>query len=128
LKSHAFVLVLTSAVLLGACGATEPTPINIAGDWAGTIGTSPITMVLGQTGGAVTGTWNQSSTPAIHIIGTVNGTVTGTSFSGTLQYTLNGATCTASVAGAANATAMTWTSGGYATCGGTGFTVSITKK
>jgi len=130
----AALLVLGAAWLGAACGSTSPTNVNIAGSWSGTYqltgaSASTIAFTLSHTGTAVSGNWTLTAGPSITIIGTVNGTTSGSSFSGTMKYTLNGATCTANVAGGAAASSITWTSPGYTGCGaGTAFTVSIAKK
>jgi len=130
-----WLVALIAAGLLGAaCGSTAPTPTSIAGSWSGTLQAtgstaSTITFSLSQSGGAVSGSWQQTAGPSVSIIGTLTGTVTGSSFSGTMKYTLNGATCSANLTGPASTTSMTWTSAGFTGCGaGAAFTVAITKK
>lgn len=116
-------LLVIGLVWLSACSSpSAPTTssvamTNIAGTWNGTFAsanndTEQISMVLTQSDGTVTGTWNSTS---VMWQGQVSGTVQASSFSGQITFSgtsASGTVCTgtASVSGSASTPTMSWTS------------------
>ena len=113
-------MVVVAGVIATACSsnpaAPTPQPMQIAGNWSGTVQYTTTTsgnqvqavvFNLTQAGSAVNGTY-----AAQGFDGTVNGATTPTSFSGTLTFnarTVTGAACTGTLAvsGGAGTTTMT---------------------
>ncbi len=123
------ILLLTSSLLLTACGAKSsptapapPQPAQVAGTWSGILASSnfqalAVVVQLTQTGSNVTGSW---ATPN-DWNGTITGSVDTSSFAGTFTLSAPNAlgvgqrcTGTASVSGpASNGSTLRWTSPGF---------------
>ena len=108
--------------------STSPTgTANITGTWTGPLTftvppvqgvTFTLTVILVQSGSAVTGTWNAAEDATNVISGTVTGTVSGLTFDGALAVSAPCPTVVASFSTIAATTSMTWTSASGFTGGG----------
>jgi hypothetical protein len=130
-----------------SCSNTSTAPTgtaSIAGTWTGPLTfsvppaqgvTFTLTVILIQSGSAVTGTWNAAADATNVISGTVTGNVNGVTFDGTLTDSAPCSTVVATFSTIAGTTSMTWTSASGFTGGGvdclgatsSGFSVSLTK-
>jgi hypothetical protein len=140
---------ILGVLILGAVScsnkSTAPTgTANIAGTWTGPLTftvppvqgvTFTLTVILVQSGSAVTGTWNAAADATNVISGTVTGTLSGIMLDGTLTDSAPCSTVVATFSTIAGTTSMTWTSASGFTGGGvdclgatsSGFSAHLTK-
>lgn len=124
-------IVLAVGALIAGCGSDTAVPFTgtfsgtQTGTQAGTPFSQTVSLILTQSGDAVTGTYNTGSTSA----GTVAGTASGTSITG-LTITQTG-TCAGTATGDVSLSGNTLTgslSGTFGSCGAMTSTVSLTKQ
>src|SRR5262245_57850485 len=106
--SVVFALLLS----LAGCGSsTQPSTINLSGNWSGTVTASPVTWTVTQNGTSVTGPFVSGVGRPNPLTGTMSGTVSGTQALLTLVFpagaftSAGSSTCTISITTTASVSA-----------------------